>query len=418
MYRPIALFVGLRYTRAKRRNHFISFISLASMLGIALGVAVLITVLSVMNGFDFEIRDRIFGMAQQVSVSSYEPTGLTNWQALQQQIIKVPDVKAVAPYVRGQAMLSHNDMVQPILVSGILPDQEEKVSQMHEKVVAGSFKALAPGAGGIVMGEQLANSMGLVLGDKINMIIPEASVTPLGVIPRYKRYTLVGIFHVEGGFKYDSSMAYIHMTDAQKLYKLKSAVSGLRLKISDLYAAPKVTTDVSARLHDPGILVSNWTDEFGSFFQTIQMEKTMMFIILLLIIVVAAFNLVSSLVMVVTDKRSEIAILRTLGASPANIMGMFMVQGLVVGVIGTLLGLIGGVLLALNVTHLVQKLQALLHTNLINANVYFINYLPSRLDWSNVLHICLIALGMSLLATLYPAWTASRTQPAEALRYE
>ncbi len=418
MFRPVALFVGLRYTRAKRRNHFISFISLCSMLGIALGVAVLITVLSVMNGFDYEIHDRIFGMAQQVSVSSYEPTGIPDWQALQQKVAKAPDVRGVAPFVRGQGMLSHNNMVHPIMVVGILPDEERRVSLMDKKIVSGSFNALTPGGGGIVMGKQLADAMGLAIGDKVNMIIPEASVTPLGVIPRYKRYTLVGIFHVDGGFKYDSTMAYLHMNDAQKLYKLENNISGLRLKINDLYSAPKVTDDLIGRLNNPSVTVTNWTDDFGDFFQTIQMEKTMMFVILLLIIVVAAFNLVSSLVMVVTDKRSEIAILRTLGASPRSIMAMFIVQGSVVGVVGTLLGLIGGVLLALNVTTLVSYLQSMLNTQLINSNVYFINYLPSRLDWMNVVHICLIALGMALLATIYPAWAASRTQPAEALRYE
>ena len=418
MFRPVALFVGLRYTRAKRRNHFISFISLASMLGIGLGVMVLITVLSVMNGFDHEIRDRIFGMANQVSITSYEPGGISNWQKLSAEVKTVKDVRGVAPYVQGQAMLSNSGTVQPVLVSGILPSEEVQVSGLYKKTLEGSFNALQNGANGVVLGKALANTLGLALGDKVNMIIPEASVTPLGIIPRYKRYTVVGIFEAGGGFKFDVSVAYLYLGDAQKLYKMGENVTGLRLKVSELYAAPRVTDELISKLEHQQYYVSNWTDEYGSFFQAIRMEKTMMFVILVLIIAVAAFNLVSSLVMVVTDKRAEIAILRTLGASPSTIMATFMVQGCVVGVVGTLMGLVGGVALALNVTYLVEKLQNILQTQFINSNIYFISYLPSRLDWSDVIQIALIALAMALVATIYPAWTAARTQPAEALRYE
>ncbi len=418
MFRPVALFVGLRYTRAKRRNHFISFISLASMLGIGLGVTVLITVLSVMNGFDYEIRDRIFSMANQVSITGYDETGIRNWQKLSTEVKAVNDVRGVAPYVQGQGMLSNSGTVQPVLVSGILPSEEARVSGLYSKMLEGSFSELKNGANGVVLGRALANNLGLKLGDKVNLIIPEASVTPLGIIPRYKRYTLVGVFEAGGGFKYDASVAYIYLGDAQKLYKMGNAVTGLRLKVSELYAAPRVTDELIQRLNSQDLFVSNWTDEYGSFFQAIRMEKTMMFVILVLIIAVAAFNLVSSLVMVVTDKRAEIAILRTLGASPGTIMATFMVQGCVVGVVGTLMGLIGGVALAYNVTYLVEKLQNILQTKFINSNIYFINYLPSRLEWSDVSQIALIALVMALVATIYPAWTAARTQPAEALRYE
>jgi lipoprotein-releasing system permease protein len=418
MFRPVALFVGLRYTRAKRRNHYISFISLASMLGIGLGVMVLITVLSVMNGFDHEIRERIFGMASQVSISSFEPAGISDWQQVAKKVQGFKDVQGVAPYVQGQAMLSNMGTVQPVLVSGILPAEEAHVSDLYKKVVAGSFKALEPGANGVVLGRTLANNLGLEIGDKVSMIIPEASVTPLGIIPRYKRYTLVGIFEAGGGFKFDAAVAYIYLNDAQKLYKMGENVTGLRLRVSELYAAPRVTDELIDNLDSGKYNISNWTDEYGSFFQAIRMEKTMMFVILVLIIAVAAFNLVSSLVMVVTDKRAEIAILRTLGASPGTIMATFMVQGCVVGVVGTLMGVFGGVALALNVTFLVEKLQNLLQTKFINSNIYFINYLPSKLDWSDVAQITLIALVMALVATIYPAWTAARTQPAEALRYE
>jgi lipoprotein-releasing system permease protein len=418
MFRPVALYVGLRYTRAKRRNHYISFISLASMLGIGLGVMVLITVLSVMNGFDHEIRERIFGMASQVSISSFEPTGISDWQQVSKKVQGFKDVQGVAPYVQGQAMLSNLGTVQPVLVSGILPAEEAHVSDLYKKVVAGSFKALQPGANGVVLGRTLANNLGLEIGDKVSMIIPEASVTPLGIIPRYKRYTLVGVFEAGGGFKFDTAVAYIYLNDAQKLYKMGENVTGLRLRVSELYAAPRVTDELIDNLDSGKYNISNWTDEYGSFFQAIRMEKTMMFVILVLIIAVAAFNLVSSLVMVVTDKRAEIAILRTLGASPGTIMATFMVQGCVVGVVGTLMGVLGGVALALNVTFLVEKLQNLLQTKFINSNIYFINYLPSKLDWSDVAQITLIALAMALVATIYPAWTAARTQPAEALRYE
>lgn len=417
MFRPVSLFVGLRYTRAKRRNHFISFISLASMLGIGLGVTVLITVLSVMNGFDHEIRERIFSMANQVSINSYQPGGISDWQNLSDRVKNLKDVRGIAPYVQGQGMLSNMGTVQPVLVSGILPEREKQVSQLYTNMIAGSFNDLKNGANGIVLGKTLATNLGLDLGDKVNVIIPEASVTPLGIIPRYKRYTLVGIFEASGGFKYDVSMAYIYLGDAQKLYKLGDNVSGLRLKVSELYAAPRVTDELIDKLSNQ-YYITNWTDEYGSFFQAIRMEKTMMFVILVLIIAVAAFNLVSSLVMVVTDKRAEIAILRTLGASPGTIMATFMVQGCVVGVVGTLMGLVGGVALAFNVTYLVEKLQQLLQTQFINSNIYFINYLPSRLEWGDVTEIALIALAMALVATIYPAWTAARTQPAEALRYE
>jgi lipoprotein-releasing system permease protein len=416
MFRPVALYIGLRYTRAKRRNHFISFISLASMIGIALGVAVLITVLSVMNGFDEEIKHRLFDMARQVTVSRYDGT-LPKWQILQQRLAHSPNVVAVAPFVNGQGILTHQGISQPIVVAGVLPQEETRVSQLPSKIVEGSWGALQPGQFGIVIGAQLAQQLDLKIGDKVPLFVPKASVTPAGMTVRFKRFTVVALFNVGGGFGFDTGMAMINLRDAQVLYELGDSVTGLRLKVPDLYVAPQVANDLQKNLPEQ-YTVSNWTQEYGTFFKAIRMEKSMMFFILILIIAVAAFNLVSSLVMIVTDKRSEIAILRTLGASPREIMATFMVQGCIIGVVGTLLGVIAGVLLALNATAIVAHLQELLHVQFISPNVYFIDYLPSHLQWSDVGRISVIALALSLLATLYPAWQAARTQPAEALRYE
>lgn len=417
MFRPFPLFIGLRYTRAKRRNHFVSFISLVSMLGIALGVTVLITVLSVMNGFDYQIRNRIFQLAEQVTVNNY--TGpIANWQTLAQQIKQYHDVVAVAPFVNGQGMLSEDGLTSPVLVRGVQPDLEEQVSQLASKIQQGSFNNLTPNSFGIVLGQKLADSLGLQMGDKVVLFTPQASVSPIGLLPRFKRFTVVGIFSVgSGGFGLDTGIAYINMQDAQVLYNLGENVSGLRLKVSDLYAAPQVTYELQSGFKQQ-YLVSNWTEQYGDFFKAIKMEKTMMFFILILIIAVAAFNLVSSLVMIVTDKRSEIAILRTLGASPRTIMLIFMIQGCMVGLVGTILGLIGGVLLALNAPHIVSGIQHLFNVQLISSQVYLVDYLPSKLELSDVWHVSLIALGLCLVATLYPAWQAARTEPVEALRYE
>ncbi len=385
------------------------------MLGIALGVTVLITVLSVMNGFDHEISDRIFNMAQQVTISNFSQS-VPNWQNLTQQVKVRPSVVGTAPFVTGQAMLASMGMAKPVIVTGIIPKEESKVSQLSSKMTRGSFENLQPGKFRIIMGEALAENLGLVVGDKVTVLTTDVNVSPIGVVPQYKRFTIAGLFRVGGGFHFDESAAFIEMHDAQKLFKLQDNVSGLRLKVTDLYAAPKVTDELQQAL--PNYFVGNWTQEFGPYFKAIQMEKSMMFIILVLIIAIAAFNLVSTLVMVVTDKRSEIAILRTLGASPKTIMAIFMVQGCIVGVIGTFLGVTGGILLAFNAPNIVAGIQHLFHVQLISSSVYFIDYLPSRLEWKDVMQISLVSLFLSLIATIYPAWQASRTQPAEALRYE
>ncbi|MEI8055257.1 MAG: lipoprotein-releasing ABC transporter permease subunit [bacterium] len=415
MFRPLSLYIGLRYTRAKRRNHFISFISLASMLGIALGITVLITVLSVMNGFDYEIHSRIFSMARQVTVRDF--TAGSNWREVKKEVEKNQDVIASAPLVDGQGILTKDGRVRGVVINGILPEQEQRVSQMQKTVEQGSMLALKPGEFSIVLGQTIARHLDASVGDKVVLVTPTATMTPMGIEPRFRRFTVVGIFHVGEGFGYDAQMVFVNLYDAQKLFALGDNITGLNLKIKDLDRAPLVSAELEAKLNGE-YYVSNWTHEFGPTFKAIQMEKTTMFIVLLFIIAVAAFNLISSLVMSVNDKQSDIAILRTLGASPRMIMSIFMVQGGIIGVLGTLLGVVGGVILALSAPELVSLLEQICRTHFISASVYWIDYLPSRLVWSDVWHVGLATLIMSLLATIYPAWRAAKTQPAEALRYE
>ena len=414
MYRPLQLFIGLRYTRAKRRNHFISFISLSSMVGIALGVTALITVLSVMNGFEKELRHRILGMTAHATISEWGGP-LKHWRVLALNAKRHPHVLGTAPYIRGEGMLTHGSQVQGTLVRGILPDQEPQVSDVGEKMVSGSLDALKPGGFGIILGLDLARILGVGNGDKVTLVIPSANVSPAGILPRLKRFTVVGIFSV-GMYEYDSSMALIDLQDAQRLYRLNDGVTGIRLKLDDMFRAPAITRELTKEF--PETNVSDWTHQHANFFRAIRTEKTVMFVILLLIVTVAAFNIVSTLVMVVTDKESDIAILRTLGISPRSIMGIFMVQGTLIGVIGTLLGTILGVTLSFNVETLVPAIEHAFNVQFMPADVYYISELPSDLHWADVTRIAAVSFLLSVLATVYPAWRASRTQPAEALRYE
>jgi lipoprotein-releasing system permease protein len=417
MIRPVALYIGLRYTRAKRRNNFISFISFASMIGIALGVAVLVVVLSVMNGFDYQIRHQFFSIAPEVTVMTNSNSIVDSWKDVSKQVMTVPGVTQAAPYLSGKGMLTSQGLVNGVEVQGVIASEEMKISILPSKVDMGSFDSLTQGSFNMVIGGKLAGSLGLVVGDKVTLFLPESTSTPFGIIPRFKRFTVSGVFNTGSGFGYDTGIAYVNFHDAAKLFKTSQAVGGLHLKINNIYAAPGITDTLQAML-PPSYYVSNWTSQFGAFFHALAMEKTMMFVILLLIVGVAAFNLVATLVMVVNDKRADIAILRTLGASPRTIMMIFVIQGAVVGLIGTLFGLVGGVVLALNATAIVDGIQHLFGVQFISSSVYFINYLPSRLQWHDVMTVSSAAFVLSLLATIYPAWIASRTQPAEALRYE
>ena len=412
---PYELLVGLRYTHAKRRNHFISFISVVSMAGIALGVMALIVVLSVMNGFQQELRTRILGVAAHLEISGAGER-LTDWRSVLAETRQNKEVIAGAPYVNGQGMLANGDLVRGTVVRGVLPELENKVAELATHMKVGKLDDLKPGGFGIILGGELARLLGVVLGDKVTLLTPQGNITPAGVMPRIKQFTVVGIFEA-GMFEYDSALALIHLQDAQKLLRLGEDVTGVRLKLSELFRAPFVTRDLAKTLTGDYYL-SDWTQSHSNFFRAVAIEKRMMFLMLLLIVAVAAFNLVSTLVMAVTDKQSDIAILRTLGAKPGSIMKIFVVQGSIIGVLGTILGVTSGVLLALNLETVVPIIERSLGMDLFPAEVYYINELPSKLDWSDVGIIGAISLALSLLATIYPSWRASRINPAEALRYE
>ncbi|CAM2914039.1 outer membrane-specific lipoprotein transporter subunit; membrane component of ABC superfamily [Legionella steigerwaltii] len=414
MYKPLALFMGLRYTRSRKKNHFVSFISLSSMLGIGLGVMVLVTVLSVMNGFDEQIHNRFFGMAPEITVSGPNER-LNDWPEVAKKIQTVPEIKALAPYVGGQGLMVHEGQVLPIVLTGVLPEKEETMSHLQDKLLAGSLSNLKDF--GIILGRGLADSMGTMIGDKVTVMIPQATVTPAGMIPRFKRFTVVGVFSAGTGFNFDTKLAFINMGDAQKLLQMGDDVTGIKMKIDNVYQAPELTSRLSHLLGEE-YQVGNWTQQYGAFFQAVKMEKTMMFMILLLIIAVAAFNLVSSLVMVVNDKQAEIAILRTIGATPSTILWTFIVQGMMVGIVGTFFGLLGGLVLAKNATTIVNHLQTWFHFKVLSSSIYFVDYLPSKIMLSDLWTVCVMALLMSFLATIYPAWRASKTVIAEALHYE
>lgn len=415
MFRPLSLYIGTRYTRAKRRNHFISFISLTSMLGVALGVAALITVLSVMNGFEKELKERILGMTSHAFITGPDGT-LSDWKALRDKIKDHPDLVDSAPFVEGQAMLSQGNRVRGTLVRGIDVEMEKTVSSIGDKVVQGQLEAMTDGSFGIVLGKDLALAMGVVTGDKITLITPHVSPTPAGVIPRLKRLTVVGIFEI-GMYEYDSALAIMNITDAAKLFKIPDKVTGLRLEFDDVFKAPQLLRDLMQDV-PTHYRAADWTFQHANFFRALKTEKTVMFVILMLIVAVAAFNIVSTLVMMVTDKQSDIAILRTLGMTPGSVMGIFMVQGTLIGLIGTGLGVIGGILLALNIENLIAGLEKLLGYQFLPADVYYISSLPSDLQSQDVITIAITAFVLSILSTLYPSWRAAQVKPAEALRYE
>jgi lipoprotein-releasing system permease protein len=414
---PYELIIGLRYTRAKRRNHFISFISLISMGGMALGVAALIVVLSVMNGFQEELRSRILASISHVEIRGVGPGGgLADWKAVAEQVRTHPQVIGVAPYVEGQGLLAAGENVRGVLVRGVDPELENSVADFSKHMRRGRFDELRPGEFGIILGSDLASRLNIPVGERVMLVTPQAQVTPIGAMPRLKQFRVVGIFEF-GLNDADGNLALINIADAQKIYQLGDAVSGVRLKLDDLFAAPRVARELAGKLRVDAQL-RDWTSMNANFFRAVALEKKMMFIILTLIVAVAAFNIVSTLVMVVTDKQADIAILRTLGAPPSSIMKIFMVQGVLIGVIGTVLGVIGGTLLASNLGTVVPALERLLGTRLWDKNVYLISELPSQIQSSDVLMITVVSFVLALVATVYPSWRASRVQPAEALRYE
>ncbi len=415
MFRPLPVFIGLRYTRARRRNHFISFNSLISILGIAVGVAALITVISVMNGFEKELRQRILGVVSHATV--VVPGGtLRDWRAVLDIVSNHEEVVAAAPYIRGEGMLSHGGRVAGSVLRGVLPADEGRVSDLDRKMIVGRLDQLQAGRFNIVLGRDLALALGVNVGDRVTLIIPQANVTPVGVVPRMKRFTVTGIFSV-GMYEYDSAFALLHLEDAARLFRLGDGVSGLRLRLQDMFQAPLLAQRLNREL-PLGYEVRDWTRQHVNFFRAVKMEKTVMFLILMLIVGVAAFNLVSTLVMMVTDKHGDIAILRTLGTSPAGIMAVFIIQGGVIGLVGVILGVLGGVSLAQNIDVVVPAIEQMLGMKFLAPDVYYISDLPSDMRWRDVWQIGGIALLLCLMATLYPAWRAARTQPAEALRYE
>ncbi|HLV77485.1 MAG TPA: lipoprotein-releasing ABC transporter permease subunit [Marinobacter sp.] len=414
MFRPLSFYIGLRYTAAKRRNHFISFISLTSMIGLMLGVAVLIIVLSVMNGFDRELKQRILGMVPHATIQSANGP-LADWRQIDQRAEEHPRVLAAAPFIQGQGMVTGGGNVRGVMLNGVLPEEEASVSIIENHFIEGGLDDLRPGEFGIIVGRLMANSLRLTVGDKLTVVLPEASVTPAGVLPRLKRFTVKGIFSV--GAELDGNYALIHLDDAARLMRTGGKAEGIRLLVDDLFAAPKVVNEVAQELGGR-FYVSDWTRTHGNLFQAIRMEKTMIGLLLMFIVAVAAFNIVSTLVMVVTDKTADIAILRTMGATPGRIMRIFIIQGAIIGVFGTLVGTALGVLGALNISDLIAWLEAVMGHQFLSADVYFISYLPSQLQWEDVFIISGSGFVMSLLATIYPAWRASRVEPAEALRYE
>lgn len=411
----LPLFIGSRYSRAKRRNGFISFISLISLIGIALGVWALITVISIMNGFGNELRGRILDVASHVTVTG-QNNWLEDWQSLTPTLEQNGSIIGYAPYIYGQGLITLGSSVTGSLIRGISPEYESQVSALTNNLSGGSFNSLVKGKYNIILGEGLAFKLGAAIGDKVTLISPQGQSTPAGIMPRLRRFTVVGTYSI-GMSEYDDALALIHLEDAAKLYKAGTQVSGIRLKLDDVNDA----RDVNIQLADAfnyRYFVDDWTRQHENFFRALEIERRVMFIILFLIVAVAAFNIVSTLVMVVTDKRADIAILRTLGLSPNKVMGIFFVQGVTSGILGTIIGGVLGILTALNIGTIVPFIEGLLGFSLVPPDVYLISGFPVELRWNDVFVIVVSAIFMSMLATLYPAWRASKTHPAQALRYE
>ena len=415
MFQPKELFIGLRYIRARRKNHFVSFIAFISIAGVALGVFALIVVLSVMNGFGNELRDRTLSMTSHATISGYDGY-LRDWPEVLAKAKANKEVIAAAPYIRKEVMLSNGRRVSGSLVRGIEPEMESEVSLVASKMVSGSLFNLKAGEYGIVLGRELANSLGVFEGERVTVITPQASITAVGVMPRLKRFKVVGVFEV-GMNQFDSAMAYMHLQDASKLFSYKDRVNGVRLKLTDLFEAPRISRDIEKEFGED-YWVKDWSKQHKNFFRALQTEKTVMFIILLMMVSVAALNIVSTLMMTVTDKESDIAILRALGMRPSSLMVIFIIQGAFIGFFGTIIGVGAGVPVALNVFEIVSWLEHLFNTDFLPSDVYYISDIVADVKASEVITYALSAFSVTILATIYPAWRASKTLPAEALRYE
>ncbi|MCI4441045.1 lipoprotein-releasing system permease protein [Tibeticola sediminis] len=418
MQTPYELIVGWRYTRAgraARRNGFISFISAVSMLGIALGVAALIIVLSVMNGFQKEVRDRMLGVISHIEIFAPDGAALPDVARTLAEARANPEVVAAAPFIGAQALLTRGEDMKGVLLRGVDPAQEPAVTDLGQHLQHAGLDRLTPGGFGILLGVDLARSLGVREGDPVTLVAPSGQVTPAGVVPRLKQMTVVGIFR-SGHYEYDSTLALLHIDDAARIFRVEGP-TGVRLRLRDLDRARSVAEQLAASLSGD-LRIRDWTRQNATWFAAVQIEKRMMFIILTLIVAVAAFNLVSTLVMTVTDKHADIAILRTLGASPASIMGIFVVQGALVGVIGTLAGLALGLLVAFNIDVIVPAIERLLHASFLPKEIYFIDRMPSDPQRGDIVPIAVLSLLLAFVATLYPSWRASRVNPAEALRYE
>jgi lipoprotein-releasing system permease protein len=407
--------IGRRYLRSTRGNRFVSFISTISMLGIAIGVAVLIVVLSVMNGFEREVRGRILNLTSHATISAYG-SGLPDWQGTAARIGEHPEVLASAPYIEAQALLLAGASNSGAIVTGVLPEEESKVTSITQKMAAGSFDRLTQGSFGIVLGTELAKALGVGVGQRVVLVTPLRVITPIGVMPRTKTFEVVGIFNA-GMYEFDRNLAYINLDDAARLYRMRDQVTGLRLKLADLFQAPTLVRELALSLGG-GYYIDDWTRKHANFFRSIQLTKSALFLILLLVVAVAAFNIVSTLVMVVKDKRVDIAILRTIGASPRGILTIFMTQGTAIGLIGTAAGVALGVLISVNLETLIHGLEAVLGVHFLDAKVYYISDLPATVQWPDVLKISLTTFLLCCLSTLYPAWRAARTQPAQSLRHD
>jgi lipoprotein-releasing system permease protein len=415
MFQPKELFIGLRYIRAKRKSHFVSFIAFISIAGVALGVFALIVVLSVMNGFGNELRDRTLSMTSHATITGYDGY-MRDWRTVADKVVQNKEVLAAAPYISKEVMLSNGRRVSGSLIRGIQPEMEAEVSLVESKMVSGSLFDLKAGEYGIVLGRELANSLGVYEGERITVITPQASITAVGVMPRLRRFRVVGVFEV-GMHQYDAAMAYIQLQDAAKLFSYKDKVNGVRLKLTDLFEAPRITREIEKDFGED-YWVKDWSKQHKNFFRALKTEKTVMFIILLLMVSVAALNIVSTLMMTVTDKESDIAILRALGMRPSSIMIIFIIQGAFIGLFGTLIGVGTGVPVALHVFEIVSWLEQLFNTDFLPSDVYYISDIVADVKVSEVLTYALSAFSVTILATIYPAWRASRTLPAEALRYE